>query len=156
MDTTPTPSFNEIFEQCHVWRQWLIRQWNGRIPDIVEEITAAMWEQYTLGVTDRNRLFEATRTALRRTARREARHVRIVQLERAMATGPGDVYDELVEQVAASQTVRQLSVPAKAREWVRVMTEGGSASRPAMIRGRRWADRVGRELRIREAHNHAA
>ena len=155
MDTNSTPSFDEIFEQCHIWRRWLIRRWDGRIPDIVEEITAAMWEQYTLGVTDRNRLFEATRTALRRTARREARHVRIVQLERSMTTGPGDVYDELVERVAASQTVRQLSVPAKASEWVRVMSEGGSAPRPAMLCGRRWADRAGRELRIREAH-HAA
>ena len=155
MDTNPTPSFDEIFEQCHIWRRWLISRWNGQIPDIGEEILAAMWEQYTLGVTDRNRLFEATRTALRRTARREARHVRNVQLERAMTTGPGDVYDELVEQVAASQTVSQLSVPAKASEWVRVMTQGGSAPRPAMLCGRRWADRAARELRLREAHDAA-
>ena len=155
MDTDPIPSFNVIFEQCHIWRRWLIRRWDGRLPDIGEEIAAAMWEQYMLGVTDRDRLFEATRTALRRTARREARQVRIVQLERAMTTGPGDVYDDLVEQIAAGQTGRRLAVPANASEWVRVMSEGGSAPRQAMLRGRRWADRARRELRSGEAH-HAA
>jgi len=112
----------------------------GFIPDVDAEITAAIWEQYAAGVTERDALFSAARTALRRVSRRENRQTNARLQLAVAATRSADSFDELVDRIAAEQVVAGLEVPAKAREWVRVMSVGGAAPRPAMITGRRWAD----------------
>jgi hypothetical protein len=154
MDTLDEYTFDDVLTSCLTWRRWLVRQMGGFIPDVDAEITAAIWEQYAAGVTDRDVLFGAARTALRRVSRHENRQTS-ARLQFAVATArPADSFDELVDRVAAEQTVARLAIPAKAREWVRVMSVGGSASRPAMITGRRWADRA--RDQIAKERRHAA
>ena len=154
MDTPQEHTFDDVLTVCLTWRRWLVRQMGGFVPDVDAEITAAIWEQYVAGVTDRDTLFGAARTALRRASRHESRQT-TTRLQLAVAaTRSADSFDELVERVAAEQMVARLAIPVKAREWVRVMSVGGSATRPAMITGRRWADRA-RE-RITRENRHAA
>ena len=154
MDTLDEYTFDEVLASCMAWRRWLVRQMGGFIPDVDAEITASIWEQYAGGVTDRDALFGAARTALRRVSRRENRQT-TARLQLAVtATRQTDSFDELVDRVAAEQMVARLAIPAKAREWVRVMSVGGSAPRPAMITGRRWADHT--RDRIAKESRHAA
>ena len=154
MDTLDERTFDEVLTSCLTWRRWLIRQMDGFIPDVDAEITAAIWEQYVAGVTDRDALFSAARTALRRVSRHENRQTNARLQLAVAATRSADSFDELVGRIAAEQMVARLEVPAKAREWVRVMSVGGSAARPAMITGRRWADRA-RDQIVKESR-HAA
>ena len=154
MDTLHEHTFDDVLASCLVWRRWLVRQMGGFIPDVEAEITAAIWEQYAAGVTDRDVLFGAARTALRRVSRRENRQT-CARLQLVVeAARPADSFDELVDRVAAEQIVAGLVIPAKALAWVRVMSVGGSAQRRAMITGRRWAD-LAREQIAKESH-HAA
>jgi len=154
MDTLDERTFDEVLTSCLTWRRWLIRQMDGFIPDVDAEITAAIWEQYAAGVTDRDALFSAARTALRRVSRHENRQAN-ARLQLAVAANRlADSFDELVDRIAAEQIVARLAIPVKAREWVRVMSVGGSAARPAMITGRRWADRARAQM-VKESR-HAA
>lgn len=152
MDTLHEHTFDDVLTSCLTWRRWLVRQMGGFVPDVDAEIIAAIWEQYVAGVTDRDALFGAARTTLRRVSRHENRQTN-ARLQRAVAaTRPADSFDELVERVAAEQMVARLAIPAKAREWVRVMSVGGSALRPAMITGRRWADRTRDQIAKESRH----
>jgi len=154
MDTLHGHTFDDVLASCVTWRRWLVRQMAGCIPDVDAEITAAIWEQYAAGVTDRDALFSAARTALRRVSRHESRQSN-ARLQLAVAASrSADAFDELVDRVAAEQTVARLEIPDKAREWVRVMSLGGSAARPEMIAGRRWADRA--RDQIAKERRHAA
>lgn len=154
MDTLHEHTFDHVLTSCLTWRRWLVRQMDGFVPDVDAEITAAIWEQFAAGVTDRDALFSAARTALRRVSRHESRQTGARLRVAVAASRPADAFDELVERVAAEQTVARLAIPAKAREWVRVMSVGGSAARPAMITGRRWADRT--RDQIAKDNRHAA
>ena len=152
MGTLHEYTFDDVLTSCMTWRRWLVRQMGGFIPDVDAEITAAIWEQYAAGVTDRDALFGAARTALRRVSRHENRQSSARLQLAVAATRPADSFDELVDRVAAEQMVARLAIPAKAREWVRVMSVGGSAPRPAMITGRRWADRTRDQIAKESRH----
>ena len=152
MDTLHEHTFDDVLTSCLTWRRWLVRQMGGFVPDVDAEITASIWEQYAAGVTDRDALFGAARTALRRVSRHESRQTGSRLRLAVAATGSADSFDELVERVAAEQMVARLAIPAKAREWVRVMSVGGSAPRPAMITGRRWADRARDQIAKESRH----
>ena len=152
MDTPQEHTFDDVLTVCLTWRRWLVRQMGGFVPDVDAEITAAIWEQYVAGVTDRDTLFGAARTALRRASRRESRQSSTRLQLAVAATRPADSFDELVDRIGAEQMVARLAIPVKAREWVRVMSVGGSAPRPAMITGRRWADRTRDQIAKEERH----
>ena len=143
------PSFAVVVAAGVGWQRWLKRSWQGLIPDLDEEIVAAVWEQYQAGVVDQDRLFAATRVSLRRVARREGRAGRVAHAARSGLglDGGVDAYERVMERLVATEVVAGLVVPARAEAWVRVMSVGGSASARSMESGRRWANRVRDELR---------
>ena len=150
-DTCTDVSFETVLTAGVVWQRWLRHQWGGRIPDLDAELTACLWEQYRAGVTDQDVLFTAARTWLRRISRAEQRAAKALTAahhQALTAVGQrGDVADRVVERVAAAQIVRRVTVPERCTPWVTAMTNGGAPASPAAMRaGRRWADRVRRDL----------
>ena len=149
-ETCTDVSFEEIVAGGVRWQRWLVRQWRGLIPDLEAELTACLWEQYRAGVREQGRLFAAALTALRRVSRGMVREVKVrarAEMSSRYRLLVDDPFDRVVDRVVAEQLVAGVEVPARSQAWVRVMTVGGRAEPQAMEAGRRWANRVRRDLR---------